>query len=153
MSSFNQRKSTGAKNRSSIVTCPVPHLCGGFPRSVTWWESMMNTLWYWSITRVNISNALVMGLPKDLHIVGMKTNIALTIFFVPYIVFEIPSNILMKRFKPHVWRELWSTGKHVRRKELTFSSIGMHTGVWDYHVVSRLWCVVLELDHVRLLNK
>lgn len=45
-----------------------------------------------------------MSLPSDLHLVGQQRNIALTIFFVPYIIFEIPSNILMKRMKPHVWR-------------------------------------------------
>ena len=26
-----------------------------------------------------------------------------TIFFVPYVIFEIPSNVLMKKLKPHVW--------------------------------------------------
>ena len=41
---------------------------------------------------------------QDLHIAsGDKFNTALTIFFVPYVVFEIPSNVLMKKFKPHVW--------------------------------------------------
>jgi hypothetical protein len=25
------------------------------------------------------------------------------IFFVPYILFEIPSNILLKKLRPHVW--------------------------------------------------
>lgn len=54
--------------------------------------------------RVNISNAATLGLTEDLNIAtGMKYNIALTIFFVPYIIFEIPSNILLKKFKPHVW--------------------------------------------------
>ena len=53
--------------------------------------------------RVNISNALTLGLPEELDLVGYQTNVALTIFFVPYIVFEIPSNILLKRFKPNVW--------------------------------------------------
>ena len=24
--------------------------------------------------------------------------------FVPYVLFEVPSNLLLKRFKPHVWR-------------------------------------------------
>ncbi|KAI9877633.1 MAG: hypothetical protein M1830_003248 [Pleopsidium flavum] len=52
---------------------------------------------------VNIANALTMNLPKDLGLVNMQQNIALTIFFVPYILFEIPSNLLMKRFRPHVW--------------------------------------------------
>ncbi|CAD6442283.1 2b21dead-2e62-4b61-a061-56f96f0f00d5 [Sclerotinia trifoliorum] len=55
------------------------------------------------LDRVNISNALTMSLPKDLGLVGVDRNIALTIFFVPYILFEIPSNIFMKRFQPHIW--------------------------------------------------
>lgn len=59
--------------------------------------------------RVNISNAAVLGLKEDLDIVhGTKYNTALTIFFVPYIIFEIPSNILLKKLKPHVWCMLLS---------------------------------------------
>ena len=53
--------------------------------------------------RVNMSNALTLNLPKDLHLKGDQANLVLTIFFVPYIIFEVPSNILMKRLKPHVW--------------------------------------------------
>lgn len=36
---------------------------------------------------------------------GTQYNIALLIFFVPYVLFEIPSNILLKRFSPRVWRK------------------------------------------------
>lgn len=61
---------------------------------------------YSLISRVNISNALTMNMPSELHLVGQQRNIALTIFFVPYVLFEIPSNILLKRFSPHVWRRL-----------------------------------------------
>ena len=57
----------------------------------------------WWISRVNISNALTMEMPTELHLVGHQTNIVLTIFFAPYILFEIPSNILLKRFSPRVW--------------------------------------------------
>lgn len=58
-----------------------------------------------STCRVNISNAAILGLKEDLNITdGTKYNTALTIFFVPYIIFEIPSNILLKKLKPHVWR-------------------------------------------------
>lgn len=40
--------------------------------------------------RVNISNAVLFGLQKDLDITtGTKYNTALTIFFVPYIIFEV----------------------------------------------------------------
>ena len=57
------------------------------------------------LLRVNISNAAILGLKTDLDIVkGDKYNIALTIFFVPYILLEIPSNILLKKLKPHLWR-------------------------------------------------
>lgn len=59
--------------------------------------------------RVNIANAKVFDLAKDLHLEepgnpdSTKYNTALVIFFVPYCLFEIPSNILLKKFKPHVW--------------------------------------------------
>ncbi|KAK9588205.1 High-affinity nicotinic acid transporter [Aspergillus fumigatus] len=53
------------------------------------------------LDRVNISNAAILGLQKDLNIENTKYNTALTIFFVPYVLFEIPSNILLKKLKPH----------------------------------------------------
>ncbi|KAI0518504.1 putative allantoate permease [Xylaria bambusicola] len=55
------------------------------------------------IDRVNISSALTLGLTKDLELTDQQPNIALTIFFIPYIIFEIPSNILLKKFNPHIW--------------------------------------------------
>ncbi|RHZ52316.1 putative MFS transporter [Aspergillus thermomutatus] len=58
------------------------------------------------LDRVNISNAAILGLQKDLNIENTKYNTALTIFFVPYVLFEIPSNILLKKLKPHVWLSL-----------------------------------------------
>lgn len=57
--------------------------------------------------RVNIANAKLFGLAKDLDLgTGDKYNTALVIFFVPYCIFEVPSNILLKKFKPHVWLSL-----------------------------------------------
>ncbi|KAK2765964.1 hypothetical protein FQN54_007479 [Arachnomyces sp. PD_36] len=59
------------------------------------------------LDRVNISNAEIFGLREDLDLGdGTKYNTALTIFFVPYVLFEIPSNILLKKLKPHVWLTL-----------------------------------------------
>ncbi|OTA69155.1 MFS general substrate transporter [Hypoxylon sp. EC38] len=55
------------------------------------------------LDRVNISNAITMGLPAELGLTGQQPNVALTIFFVPYVIFEIPSNIMLKRLKPSVW--------------------------------------------------
>ena len=39
----------------------------------------------------------------DLGMAGDDYNIALLIFFVPYILFEIPSNIFIRRLKPSNW--------------------------------------------------
>ncbi|KAF2864011.1 MFS general substrate transporter [Piedraia hortae CBS 480.64] len=55
------------------------------------------------LDRVNIGNANVYGLAKDLKLKGHEYNVALVVFFVPYILFEIPSNVLLKHFKPRLW--------------------------------------------------
>ncbi|KAJ5812477.1 hypothetical protein N7474_008778 [Penicillium riverlandense] len=50
-----------------------------------------------------MGNAKIEGMNDDLHLVGNQYNIASTLFFVPYIIFEIPSNILLKKFRPSLW--------------------------------------------------
>ncbi|KAI9881439.1 MAG: hypothetical protein M1830_000001, partial [Pleopsidium flavum] len=55
------------------------------------------------LDRINIGNALTLGLPTELKLKSYQVNVALALFYVPYVIFEIPSNILLKRFKPHVW--------------------------------------------------
>lgn len=44
-----------------------------------------------------------MGLVSDKDPDSMKFNTAIVIFFVPYCLLEIPSNILLKKFNPNVW--------------------------------------------------
>lgn len=55
------------------------------------------------LDRVNISNANVYGMSKDLNLHGNQYNTALTIFFVPYVLCEVPSNYFLKKLRPHVW--------------------------------------------------
>lgn len=55
------------------------------------------------LDRVNIANARSFSLVTDLGLTGVQYNTALTIFFVPYIVLEIPSNIMLKRLGPRIW--------------------------------------------------
>jgi hypothetical protein len=46
---------------------------------------------------------------KDLDMEGKNAgryNIALFIFFVPYILFEIPSNLILKKLAPSTWLSL-----------------------------------------------
>jgi MFS family permease len=62
-------------------------------------------------TRVNIANANVFGLSEELNLLdGTRYNNALVIFFVPYILFEIPSNMLLKKLKPRVWLSICMFG-------------------------------------------
>lgn len=79
------------------------------------------------LDRVNIANARSFHLADDLHLKDNEYNtgkptrsacgicrwktsslltsrvLALTMFFVPYIIAEIPSNIFLKRFSPRIW--------------------------------------------------
>ncbi|KAF9406240.1 hypothetical protein BGZ94_003189 [Podila epigama] len=55
------------------------------------------------LDRSNIGNAKVAGLEKDLALTGTQFNMTLTIFFFGYILFEVPSNIMLKRVGPKLW--------------------------------------------------
>lgn len=48
------------------------------------------------IDRSNIGNAKIDGLTEDLNLQGNKFNIALVVFYVPYILVDVPSNWLVK---------------------------------------------------------
>lgn len=52
------------------------------------------------IDRANIGNAKLAGLEKDLGMKGYDYNIVLTCFYVSYIAFEIPANLLCKLVGP-----------------------------------------------------
>jgi hypothetical protein len=55
------------------------------------------------LDRINIGNARIQGLEKDLGMKGHDYNIALFIFFIPYILFEVPSNLVLKKVPPSWW--------------------------------------------------
>ncbi|KAJ5811677.1 hypothetical protein N7474_007978 [Penicillium riverlandense] len=58
-------------------------------------------MWFFCfLDRSNIGNAKIEGLDEDLHLTGDEFNVALTLFFVPYILVDVPSNWLVKRLKP-----------------------------------------------------
>ena len=55
------------------------------------------------IDRINIGNARIESLQSDLHMTGNDYNVALFVFFIPYILFELPSNIILKQVAPSTW--------------------------------------------------
>jgi len=55
------------------------------------------------LDRSNIGNARIAGMAKDLHLVGLRYNTAAAVFFITYCFVEVPSNILLKLFRPSRW--------------------------------------------------
>ncbi|KAL6709467.1 hypothetical protein ACN47E_001402 [Coniothyrium glycines] len=61
------------------------------------------------LDRTNIGNAKIQGLTRDLDMENGKAyryNIALFVFFIPYILFEVPSNLVLKKLAPSTWLSL-----------------------------------------------
>ncbi|KAL4900126.1 hypothetical protein BDW74DRAFT_188671 [Aspergillus multicolor] len=102
------------------------------------------------LDRVNIGNAATLGLKEDLDIVsGTKYNAALMIFFIPYIIFEIPSNILLRRLKPHVWcvylLGMWYARAEAQKRYSAFSSSTILAGAFGGLLASAIG----KMDGVR----
>lgn len=52
------------------------------------------------LDRSNIGNAKVAGLPEDLKLKGDQFNIIASVFYVTFILFEMPTTLLMKKVQP-----------------------------------------------------
>jgi len=65
------------------------------------------------IDRSNIGNAKIVGLVTDTHLVGNQFNTALAVFYVSYLMVEMPSNWILKRMGANRWLPiivfLWGT--------------------------------------------
>jgi sugar phosphate permease len=55
------------------------------------------------LDRVNIGQAKLNGLAASLNLSSTQYNACLSVFFATYIVFEIPSNLVLKRMRPSHW--------------------------------------------------
>lgn len=58
------------------------------------------------LDRINIGNARIQGLERDLNMKGQDFNIALCVFFILYIICEVPSNLLLRKIAPSTWLSL-----------------------------------------------
>lgn len=55
------------------------------------------------LDRVNIGAAKLNTLEKDLNLTGNQYNIASLVFFVSYVAFEVPSNMVLKKLRPSIY--------------------------------------------------
>lgn len=56
------------------------------------------------IDRTNIALARAAGMQRDLRLdISPRYSVAVIMFFIPYILFELPSNIGLRKFGPAIW--------------------------------------------------
>lgn len=56
------------------------------------------------IDRVNLPNARIAGMDEDLQLsVGNRYSLITMIFFVPYVIFQFPANIVIRRLGAALW--------------------------------------------------
>lgn len=95
---------TGRYPTDTYACCLVPH-CSSRP--VEHWQhkggSRCGSVWkVRSLTGIGVTQ--IEGIDEDLGISGVQWNIVLSLFFVPYILLEVPSNALLKRLnRPSVY--------------------------------------------------
>ncbi|KAF8200246.1 major facilitator superfamily domain-containing protein [Pholiota molesta] len=54
------------------------------------------------LDRSNIGNARIAGLQKGLHLTDYQYQVAVTVTFVPYILSELPANLLLRKIGPNI---------------------------------------------------
>ncbi|KAI0081283.1 MFS general substrate transporter [Panus rudis PR-1116 ss-1] len=71
-------------------------------RRLDWTVLPLVTLFYLFsfLDRANIGNARVAGMQKGLHMTDHQYQIAITVTYIPYIVAELPSNLLLRKIGP-----------------------------------------------------
>ncbi|KAF8226835.1 MFS general substrate transporter [Tricholoma matsutake] len=68
------------------------------------WLSLLYLLSF--LDRTSIGNAKLYNMEASLHITDQQYLLALTVFFFSYAIFEVPSNVFLKRLRPSIWLSL-----------------------------------------------
>ncbi|KAH8433580.1 putative MFS transporter [Aspergillus melleus] len=55
------------------------------------------------LDRTNIGNAKVLGFEEDLNITNHQYDIGLTVYYLTYVLSELPSNLIIKKASPRIW--------------------------------------------------
>ncbi|KAI9835629.1 MAG: hypothetical protein M1838_005268 [Thelocarpon superellum] len=55
------------------------------------------------VDRTNIGNAKIAGLQADLRLSSGQYSVSLVVFFITYVVFEVPSNMLLSKSRPSIY--------------------------------------------------
>ncbi|KAG1239227.1 hypothetical protein G6F68_018682 [Rhizopus microsporus] len=58
------------------------------------------------LDRANIGNATLAGIQDDLDLTPKQLSMAISGFYITYILFEVPSNVVLKRVNAVKWLSL-----------------------------------------------
>ncbi|KAH0581259.1 hypothetical protein H2248_012364 [Termitomyces sp. 'cryptogamus'] len=91
------------------------------------------------LDRVNLGAARVAGMGVDLELtVGDRYSIASCLYFVPYVLFQIPSSIIVQKLGPRIWLSICVTGWGAAQLGMGF------VPKWGYLVLCRLFLGLFE---------
>ncbi|KAJ5377125.1 uncharacterized protein N7496_004534 [Penicillium cataractarum] len=69
--------------------------------------TLLPTIWFMYLLsyldRTNIGNAKISGMQTDLNLTSNQYSVALVVFFVGYVIFEVPSNLVLGRTRPSIF--------------------------------------------------
>ncbi|KAG7445010.1 MFS general substrate transporter [Guyanagaster necrorhizus] len=101
-------KTSGSFDGSNLYNCHVDvsgvderKLLRKIDIALVPWLSFLYLLSF--LDRTSIGNAKLYHLEADLQITDKQYLLALTVFFFSYALFEVPSNVFLKRFRPSLW--------------------------------------------------
>ncbi|PFH46412.1 hypothetical protein AMATHDRAFT_77688 [Amanita thiersii Skay4041] len=88
-------------------TLPPPPTLTPEQERKLWWKVDLRlmpilTIMY-LVSFLDRGNAKLQGLVTQLNLKGNEYNIALTMYFIPYCIFECPANLVLKKFRPSRW--------------------------------------------------
>ncbi|OJJ45515.1 hypothetical protein ASPZODRAFT_134195 [Penicilliopsis zonata CBS 506.65] len=55
------------------------------------------------LDRTNVGNAKIIGLESTIHITDHQYDIGLMVFYLTYVLSELPSNLILKKASPRLW--------------------------------------------------
>ncbi|KAK5739024.1 hypothetical protein LTR17_005542 [Elasticomyces elasticus] len=96
--------------------------------------------------RTNIGNAKVAGMTDDLGMDSNQYSISLIVFFITYVLFEVPSNLILSRTKPSIFLADHHVPMGSRYHNRDVSQPGCMALVKTYHQLVALRTVVGILE-------
>jgi hypothetical protein len=99
---INEKKLLRTLDLRLLPAVSILYLLSFLDRSNGTSSSLLQLRKYTNV-HVSVANARIEGLTTDLNMTGNQYLTGLTLYFIGYVLFEIPCNIVLKRTTPKFW--------------------------------------------------